>query len=129
MRSPRCELAVGVPALAVASSAAATASTPRLHVFHLQLMRTIAVSTGQPSTPTTPGSYRVYAKIPRWWSTPFREWLPWAVPFVGGIAFHEFGVVPTFPASLGCVRQATPVARWTYAFARVGMPAKVIARS
>jgi len=36
MRSPRCELAVGVPALAVASSAAATAPTRRLHVFLLQ---------------------------------------------------------------------------------------------
>ena len=40
------------------------------------------VSSGKPSTPTPPGNYRVYAKIPRWWSTPFREWLPWALPFV-----------------------------------------------
>ena len=45
----------------------------------------IAVSTGKPSTPTPPGHYHVYAKIERWWSTPFREWLPLAVPFVGGI--------------------------------------------
>ena len=51
-----------------------------------KVVRTIAVSTGKPSTPTPPGSYRVYAKIRRWWSTPFREWLPWALPFVGGIA-------------------------------------------
>jgi hypothetical protein len=94
-----------------------------------QVVRAIAVSTGKPSTPTPPGSYRVYAKIPRWWSTPFREWLPWALPFVGGIAFHEFAVVPAFPASHGCVRQAFAVARWTYAFADVGMPVKVVARS
>src|SRR6266511_759619 len=94
-----------------------------------RVVRAIAVSTGKPSTPTPPGSYRVYAKIPRWWSTPFREWLPWALPFVGGIAFHEFAVVPPFAASHGCVRQAFAVARWTYAFAYVGMPVKVIAKS
>jgi peptidoglycan hydrolase-like protein with peptidoglycan-binding domain len=94
-----------------------------------KVVRVIPVSTGKPSTPTPPGDYRVYAKIPRWWSTPFREWLPWAVPFVGGIAFHEFPVVPTYPASHGCVRQSSAVARWTFDFAGVGMPVKVIARS
>ena len=94
-----------------------------------QVVRTIAVSTGKPATPTPPGNYRVYAKIPRWWSTPFREWLPWALPFVGGIAFHELQDVPAYPASHGCVRQSFTVARWTYNFASVGMPVKVIARS
>jgi peptidoglycan hydrolase-like protein with peptidoglycan-binding domain len=94
-----------------------------------QVVRTIAVSSGKPSTPTPPGNYRVYAKIQRWWSVPFREWLPWALPFVGGIAYHEFQEVPIFPASHGCVRQSTTVARWTYDFATVGMPVKVIARS
>jgi lipoprotein-anchoring transpeptidase ErfK/SrfK len=94
-----------------------------------RVVRTIAVSTGKPSTPTPPGNYRVYAKIHRWWSTPFREWLPWALPFVGGIAFHEFPVVPAYAASHGCVRQLYTVARWTYAFAYVGMPVKVIATS
>jgi hypothetical protein len=94
-----------------------------------QVIRTIAVSTGKPSTPTPPGDYRVYAKIPRWWSVPFREWLPWALPFVGGIAYHEFADVPAYPASHGCVRQAAAVARWTYDFADVGMPVKVISKS
>jgi Sporulation and spore germination/L,D-transpeptidase catalytic domain/Putative peptidoglycan binding domain len=94
-----------------------------------RVIRTIAVSTGKPSTPTPPGDYHVYAKIPRWWSTPFREWLPWALPFVGGIAFHELQDVPAFPASHGCVRQSFTVARWTYNFATVGMPVKVIAKS
>ena len=94
-----------------------------------KVVRTIAVSTGKPATPTPPGDYRVYAKIPRWWSTPFREWLPWALPFVGGIAFHELADVPVYPASHGCVRQSMTVARWTYNFASVGMPVKVIARS
>jgi N-acetylmuramoyl-L-alanine amidase len=93
------------------------------------VVRAISVSTGKASTPTPPGDYRVYAKIERWWSTPFREWLPYALPFVGGIAFHEFQVVPTYPASHGCVRQRYTVARWTYGFAEVGMPVKVIATS
>jgi len=94
-----------------------------------RVVRTIAVSSGKPSTPTPPGDYRVYAKIPRWWSVPFREWLPYALPFVGGIAFHEFGDVPAYPASHGCVRQSSTVASWTYNFAYVGMPVKVIANS
>jgi Sporulation and spore germination/Putative peptidoglycan binding domain/L,D-transpeptidase catalytic domain len=94
-----------------------------------RVVRAIAVSSGKPSTPTPPGDYRVYAKIQRWWSVPFREWLPWALPFVGGIAFHEFGDVPPFPASHGCVRQSFTVARWTYDFAYVGMPVRVLARS
>jgi hypothetical protein len=94
-----------------------------------RVVRTIAVSTGKPSTPTPPGDYRVYAKIPRWWSVPFREWLPWALPFVGGVAFHEFLDVPVYAASHGCVRQPVAVARWTYDFAYVGMPVKVIGSS
>jgi peptidoglycan hydrolase-like protein with peptidoglycan-binding domain len=94
-----------------------------------RVFRTISVSSGKPSTPTPPGNYRVYAKIQRWWSVPFREWLPWAVPFVGGIAFHEFGIVPTYPASHGCVRQDFAVARMTYDFAQIGMPVRVVARS
>lgn len=94
-----------------------------------RVVRAIAVSTGKPSTPTPPGSYHVYAKIPRWWSTPFHKWLPWAIPFVGGIAFHEFPEVPAYPASHGCVRQSFAVARWTFDFAKVGMPVRVIARS
>ena len=98
-----------------------------LLVDNNRVVRTIAVSTGKPATPTPPGDYRVYAKIQRWWSVPFREWLPWALPFVGGIAFHEFLEVPAYPASHGCVRQEPAVARWTYDFAEVGMPVKVIA--
>jgi N-acetylmuramoyl-L-alanine amidase len=94
-----------------------------------EVKSTIAVSTGKPSTPTPPGHYRVYAKIERWWSTPFREWLPWAVPFVGGIAFHQYLTVPTYAASHGCVRQLPVVARATYDFAEVGMPVDVLART
>ena len=37
--------------------------------------------------------------------------------------------MPAYPASHGCVRQSSTVARWTYDFAYVGMPVKVIASS
>ena len=49
---------------------------------------------GSSATPTPPGDYKAYAKIAKWWSVPFREWLLWAVPFNGGIAFHELAEVP-----------------------------------
>jgi len=94
-----------------------------------RVLHAISVSTGKPSTPTPPGNYRVYAKIARWWSVPFREWLPWAVPFVGGIAFHQYAIVPAYPASHGCVRQPIAVARMTYDFAEIDMPVRVLARS
>jgi hypothetical protein len=34
-----------------------------------------------------------------------------------------------YAASHACVRQSFAVARWTYGFAYVGMPVKVIAKS
>ena len=38
------------------------------------------------------------------WSVPFSTWMPWASYFVGGIAFHAYGSVPSYPASHGCIR-------------------------
>ena len=94
-----------------------------------QVVRAIHVSTGKPSTPTTIGSFHVYAKFPRWWSTPFREWLLWASPFTGGIAMHQYPDVPTYAASHGCVRVTQYDARWLFDFNSVGEPVDVIARS
>jgi lipoprotein-anchoring transpeptidase ErfK/SrfK len=94
-----------------------------------RVVRTLHVSTGAPSSPTPPGDFKVYAKIPKWWSVPFREWLLWAVPFNGGIAFHELAEVPPYAASHGCVRERFVSSKWMYDFARVGMPVKVLTRS
>jgi hypothetical protein len=94
-----------------------------------RLVRVIHVSTGKTSTPTPAGDFKVYAKIAKWWSVPFREWLLWAVPFNGGIAFHEFPEVPAYAASHGCVRNQHTTARWMYEFSEVGMPVKVLASS
>jgi N-acetylmuramoyl-L-alanine amidase len=94
-----------------------------------RVVRTIAVSSGAPATPTPPGSYTVFGRYPRWWSVPFQDWLPWSLQFNGGIALHEYPSVPVTPASHGCVRQTRFDASWLYAFALVGTPVRVIATS
>ncbi len=48
--------------------------------------------------------------------------------FSGADGMHA-GYLPGYPASHGCVRQSATVASWTYNFAYVGMPVKVIANS
>jgi hypothetical protein len=100
-----------------------------LAIENNSVVRVIHVSTGSSATPTPSGNYKVYAKIAKWWSVPFREWLLWAVPFNGGIAFHEFPEVPTYAASHGCVRNTHATSKWMFDFSRVGMPVKVIASS
>jgi hypothetical protein len=100
-----------------------------LAIENNRVVRVLHVSTGSPATPTPPGDFKVYAKIPKWWSVPFREWLLWAVPFNGGIAFHELAEVPAYPASHGCVRESHTSSKWMFDFSRVGMPVKVLGRS
>ena len=94
-----------------------------------QVVRAIDVSTGKPSTPTPIGSFSVYGQYPRWWSTPFREWLLWASPFTGGIAMHQYPDVPAYAASHGCVRVTQYDAEWLFHFVSVGTPVAVLARS
>jgi lipoprotein-anchoring transpeptidase ErfK/SrfK len=94
-----------------------------------RVVRTIDVSTGKPSTPTPPGSFKVYAQFPKWWSVPFQEWLLFASPFNGGIAMHQYPEVPPYAASHGCVRVTQYDAPWLYAFVSVGTPVRVIASS
>jgi lipoprotein-anchoring transpeptidase ErfK/SrfK len=94
-----------------------------------RVVRAIHTSTGKPSTPTPIGNFRVYAQYPRWWSVPFREWLLWASPFVGGVAFHQFPEVPVEAASHGCVRITESNARWLYGFVKTGMSVRVIEES
>jgi lipoprotein-anchoring transpeptidase ErfK/SrfK len=94
-----------------------------------QVVRAIAVSTGKPSTPTPTGSFKVYGKFPKWWSTPFREWLLWASPFDGGVAMHQYPDVPVYAASHGCVRVTQYDAHWLFDFVSVDTPVRVIASS
>lgn len=99
-----------------------------LAITNDKVVRTLHVSTGAPATPTPPGAYKVYAQYTKWWSVPFREWLLWASPFNGGIAFHQLAEVPVYPASHGCVRLTAAQAPWLYRFLKVGTPVEVLAR-
>ncbi len=93
-----------------------------------RVVRILHVSTGAAATPTRVGTFSVYLKTRNWWSVPFRTWLPYALAFDGGIAFHEYSPVPTQPASHGCVRITAGNAQWLYNFASVGTQVKVLAR-
>ena len=93
-----------------------------------RVVRAVHISSGAGgATPT--GSFRVYRKEQLSWSVPFQVWMPWASYFVGGIAFHEYPVVPSYPASHGCVRVNRYDAIFLYEFARYGTPVLVLGSS
>jgi lipoprotein-anchoring transpeptidase ErfK/SrfK len=48
---------------------------------------------------------------------------------VGGVALHQFPIVPVYAASHGCVRITQYDARWVYDFVSIGTPVRVIASS
>ena len=56
---------------------------------------------------------------------PFKVWLPWASYFTGGIAFHEYPVVPAYAASHGCVRVNHYDAVMLFGFAEQGTAVNV----
>ena len=89
-----------------------------------RVVRTVHISSGAGGrTPT--GSFRVYRKERYSWSVPFKVWLPWASYFTGGVAFHEFGSVPTYAASHGCIRVNHYDAETLFGFAETGTPVEV----
>jgi hypothetical protein len=91
-----------------------------------QVLRALHVSSGKPTTPTPPGSFKIFRKVLKDWSYPFNVWLPYASYFNGGIAFHEAPDVPPYPASHGCVRVPRDDAPTVYRFATIGTPVKVL---
>jgi lipoprotein-anchoring transpeptidase ErfK/SrfK len=89
-----------------------------------RVVRAVHISSGSGGrTPT--GSFHVYRKERYSWSVPFKVWLPWASYFTGGIAFHEYPVVPTYAASHGCVRVNHYDAQILFGFAEQGTPVDV----
>ena len=90
-----------------------------------RVVRVFHVSSGAGGR-TPVGSFRVYRQERLSWSVPFSVWMPWASYFTGGIAFHEYGYVPAYPASHGCVRMMARDAPLMYAFATRGTPVDVI---
>jgi hypothetical protein len=89
-----------------------------------RVIRTVHVSSGAGGK-TPAGSFRVYRKERYSWSVPFKVWLPWASYFTGGVAFHEFGSVPTYAASHGCIRVNHYDAAMLFGFAETGTPVEV----
>jgi hypothetical protein len=84
-----------------------------------KVVRAVHISSGAyGKTPT--GSFRIYRKERYSWSVPFKVWLPWASYFTGGVAFHEFGSVPSYAASHGCVRVNHYDAEMLFDFAVTG---------
>ena len=89
-----------------------------------KVVRTVHISSGAGGK-TPLGSFRVYRKERYSWSVPFKVWLPWASYFTGGVAFHEFGSVPTYAASHGCIRVNHYDAAMLFGFAETGTPVDV----
>ena len=87
--------------------------------------RVVHVSSGAGGA-TPRGSFHVFRKERYSWSVPFKVWLPWASYFVGGVAFHEFGSVPTYAASHGCIRVNHYDAPILFAFAQYGTQVDVL---
>lgn len=89
-----------------------------------RVIRTVHISSGAYGK-TPAGSFRVYRKERYSWSVPFKVWLPWASYITGGVAFHEFGSVPTYAASHGCIRVNHYDAQMLFGFAEMGTPVDV----
>jgi lipoprotein-anchoring transpeptidase ErfK/SrfK len=84
-----------------------------------RVVRAVHISSGVGGR-TPQGSFQVYRKERYSWSVPFKVWLPWASYFTGGIAFHEFGSVPAYAASHGCIRVNQYDAPMLFGFAESG---------
>lgn len=82
--------------------------------------RAIHVSSGAGSR-TPLGHFRIYSRESMSWSVPFHVWMPLAQYFYAGYAMHEFGYVPAYPASHGCVRIPSAEARAVWKCGRDGM--------
>jgi lipoprotein-anchoring transpeptidase ErfK/SrfK len=75
-----------------------------------------------PAGGATPlGHFRIYRRDAMSWSLQFRVWMPLAQYFFGGYAMHEFGSVPAYPASHGCVRIPSTDARAVWQGGQIGM--------
>ena len=96
-----------------------------LQIVDDRVERVFHISSGAGGA-TPSGSFRVYRKERLSWSVPFETWMPWATYFTGGIAFHQYWPVPSYPASHGCVRMMARDAPLLYAFATHGTPVDVV---
>jgi len=82
----------------------------------------VPVATGRESLPTPAGIFHVMYKIRNSWSAPYQAWMPWAVYFYGGDAFHED---PVTVRSHGCVHLSAGDAQYFYNYLQVGNEVQV----
>jgi lipoprotein-anchoring transpeptidase ErfK/SrfK len=78
-------------------------------------------ATGAAATSTPPGTYSITREIDGMRNAPLGQlWRP--KYFVGGVAFHGYPSVPSYPASHGCVRLSYPAMDmvWSTGLAPVG---------
>lgn len=79
----------------------------------------LPVSTG--ATDNTPeGSFSIQRKSPATSPLYGAGTLTWVMGFVGNFAIHGYPIVPSFPASHGCIREPMWVANWSYSQSFVG---------
>jgi lipoprotein-anchoring transpeptidase ErfK/SrfK len=84
----------------------------------------VKVATGRASLPTPAGIFHVKSKVRDSWSVPYQAWMPWAVYFYGGDAFHED---PVTVRSHGCVHLSASNAEYFYDFLHLGDEVQVAA--
>jgi len=82
----------------------------------------VPVATGRASLPTPAGIFQVQDKVRDSWSKPYQSWMPWAVYFNGGDAFHED---PVDVRSHGCVHLGSSNAEYFYNYLQVGNEVQV----
>jgi hypothetical protein len=75
-----------------------------LVVEHGTVRRAVHASTGASKFATPDGSFTVIRRERMSWSRRYHVWLPYALYFYRGWAIHAARLVPSQPASRGCVR-------------------------
>lgn len=88
------------------------------------------ISSGKASMPTPTGTFQIFEKNPRRWSTQYSMWLPWWQQFkAGGWGIHELPETATWkevpdhlgtPISHGCVRLGVGPAETVYNWTEIG---------
>jgi hypothetical protein len=91
---------------------------------HGQVEALYDMSSGKPSTPTAPGSFRVYSKTPG----VNDEGMVDSNYFNGGDAIHGYPEVPAYAASHGCLRVPILDALQIYDWVALGTPVDVFFR-
>jgi len=84
----------------------------------------VKVATGRASLPTPAGIFHVNYKVRDSWSVPYKAWMPWAVYFYNGDAFHED---PVTVRSHGCVHLSASNAEYFYNYLQVGNEVQIAA--